>query len=86
MALVLDAPVREAPAPEVGASVPWEHTLVGLPPALADLPRVSLTPVAADGGPQERSLGFEMLILVVLLLGAVLVGAAAAAAGIALTV
>ena len=82
MTLVLDPPILE----EEAFGPPAEHALIGLPPTLAvPAPSSPGHLVAHEGGRDERGLGMEMVLLVLLLLGAVMVGTAVAAAGIALT-
>ena len=77
MALALDLPPVELG--EDALTYEEEHTLFGLPPALALVP-------AEAGVHEERSLVVEMLLLAALLLGALCAGAVVAAVGIALTV
>jgi hypothetical protein len=82
MTLALDPILEDHPL-----TLQDEHTLFGLPPTLESPALVLLPPVSqATGERQERSLGMEMFLLVLLLLGAVLIGATATAVGIALTV
>ena len=82
MTLALDPTLEEH-----ALTMPDEHTLIGLPPTLVSTAFVVSPAVShAAGEEQERSLGMEMVLLVLLLLGAVLLGAATVAVGIALTV